>query len=212
MRRAPAPPTSPPGWVAAAATGTRVAAAGHPVGLAPGSVEGPSRAADPAPSTPHPDPATTGERGGGSSLALAIIGATLALLSAAALLGTVVLATHRARTAADLAALSAATRLLRGGDARSVCALARHVADENGARLTECTTSGSGRSAGDTPASSAVAARGAAGSRVLGESGSVRIVAAVALPRPLTRFGPARASAVAGSSDLQPPAWAGGAR
>lgn len=169
------------------------------------------------------DADVTGERGGGSSLALSIIGATLALLSATVLLGTVVLATHRARTAADLAALAAATRLLRGGDARSVCALAQHVADENGARLTQCATS---RSAapdqdqarfGSSHTSTARTARTGtvasdAGSRVLGESGSVRIVAAVALPRPLTAFGPARASAVAGSSDLQHPGRVGGGR
>ena len=48
-------------------------------------------------------------------------------------------AAHRARGAADLAALSAAARVPDGGDA---CGAAERVADRHGAQVTECVTAG----------------------------------------------------------------------
>lgn len=143
--------------------------------------------------------AARGERGSGSVLALAIIGVTLSLLTSAVLLGTVVLATHRARAAADLSALAAATRLLRGADERTVCRTAHSVAARNGARVTECRTRGAvggavGGSGGGAPG-------GGAGARVLGSPGSVSIRTAVSLPAPLTALGPARARAEAGTPE-----------
>lgn len=141
--------------------------------------------------------AARGERGSGSLLALAIIGVTLSLLTSAVLFGTVVLATHRARAAADLSALAAATRLLRGADEPTACRAAASVAAQNGARVTACRTRDAARGSGRG------SARGGAGPRVLGSPGSVVIRTAVQLPHPLTALGPARASAVAGTPEAK---------
>lgn len=136
----------------------------------------------------------SGETGSGSMLALAIIGATLALMTAAFLLGVTITATHRARAAADLASLAGAARLLRGADEVTACSVARRVGAENGARVRACEATGAASETG-------AGERGA--QRALGSPGSVRVEAVVRLPAPLTRLGPARSSAVAGSADLQ---------
>ena len=133
-------------------------------------------------------------------LALAIIGATLALMTAAFLLGVTITATHRARAAADLASLAGAARLLRGADEATACSVARRVGTQNGARVLACEAKGDASETG---------ADGRGAQRALGSPGSVRVEAVVRLPAPLTRLGPARSSAVAGSADLQKAAQRG---
>jgi secretion/DNA translocation related TadE-like protein len=59
--------------------------------------------------------------------------------TAAVFVVAVVLASHRARIAADLAALAAATSEVRGGDA---CSAARINAQGNGAEVTGCRVTG----------------------------------------------------------------------
>jgi secretion/DNA translocation related TadE-like protein len=57
------------------------------------------------------------------------------LAAAATVVAGYLVSHHRARTAADLAALSGAAAYARGEDA---CDQARHTADRNGARVTRC--------------------------------------------------------------------------
>ncbi|MDO5712163.1 MAG: flp pilus-assembly TadE/G-like family protein [Micrococcales bacterium] len=78
------------------------------------------------------------ERGSGTVLALAILLAISSLLVAAVLYGAVVIATHRARSAADLAALAASARLLEGDSPGVACAQAARVAQVNGGRILAC--------------------------------------------------------------------------
>jgi secretion/DNA translocation related TadE-like protein len=61
----------------------------------------------------------------------------LAVVGAAAVVGTAVIARHRAQSAADLAALAAAGRLAAGQDA--ACGWAVSVAEPMDARVTACT-------------------------------------------------------------------------
>nr|WP_179579479.1 Rv3654c family TadE-like protein [Kineosphaera limosa] len=137
-------------------------------------------------------------------LSLGIILVTIALMFAGLLIAGAVLATHRARGAADLAALAAATRLLRGSDEAAVCRVARQVAADNGARMTRCRAAGAGAAvslpvatggARDRPASESGGGTG----RSLGSPGSVEVETAVDVPPPLDTFGPARGHAIAGS-------------
>lgn len=114
-----------------------------------------------------------GEDGGGTALALTLILAVSSLLVAAVLYGAVVLATHRARTAADLAALAASARMIEGSAMEAACGQARQVAQANGGRIVACR-------AGP------------------GTSGTVETEVHVALPRALRGLGPARATARAG--------------
>ena len=95
------------------------------------------------------------------------------LLVAAVLYGAVVLATHRARSAADLAALTASTRVLDGTSTAAACAQAERVARANGGRILVC--------------------RAGAGAQ-----GTVEAAVSVELPEALRRFGPAYAVARAG--------------
>jgi secretion/DNA translocation related TadE-like protein len=67
-----------------------------------------------------------------------VTAATIAVLAV-----TAVLASHRARAAADLSALAGATAQADGLDA---CRTARAVAQANGANLTTCQVAGSPRS------------------------------------------------------------------
>lgn len=77
------------------------------------------------------------ERGSGSVLAVALIGAIMMLAVVVAAVGHVAWAHHRARTAADLAALAAAD-VARGLASGEPCAAARRVAEANGARFKGC--------------------------------------------------------------------------
>ncbi len=75
------------------------------------------------------------ERGSGSILMAGVMGVVVALSCVAMMVGGYLLAHHRARSAADLAALSAAVGYQRGRDA---CPEARRLAERNGAVLADC--------------------------------------------------------------------------
>ena len=69
-----------------------------------------------------------------AGLITVLIGLTVAAAGAA------IVARHRAQAAADLAALAAAAMAVEGESA--ACGLAAHIADANGARLTNCQVEG----------------------------------------------------------------------
>jgi secretion/DNA translocation related TadE-like protein len=77
-----------------------------------------------------------GERGAATLLVVAIAGLLLWVGAALGVVAAMVGAHRSAQAAADLAALSGATRLADGGDP---CAEAATVATANGATLTSCT-------------------------------------------------------------------------
>jgi secretion/DNA translocation related TadE-like protein len=72
---------------------------------------------------------------------LGVIGAVLLLTVSGLVLASAVLASHRARAAADLAALTAAGVLMRGGPASAACAAAAQVAAVNHAKMQHCVVS-----------------------------------------------------------------------
>ncbi len=80
------------------------------------------------------------QRGSASVLALGVSLALLSLLIGALALGSAVIASQRARAAADASALAGAARLLQGAPQETSCAAAARVADANGAGLTGCRT------------------------------------------------------------------------
>lgn len=80
---------------------------------------------------------------GVASVVAAGLVALLALTGVAGIaLGQFALARQRVAAAADLAALAAATRLLRGGTDDDVCARAAAVASPAGAQVVRCEVSG----------------------------------------------------------------------
>ncbi|MFC7487260.1 Rv3654c family TadE-like protein [Knoellia sp. CPCC 206453] len=81
-------------------------------------------------------PGRWGERGSGTVLAVAAIGVLLVLTTAGLQLGAAATAAHRARTAADLAALAGATALQEGQ--ANACARAAAVAGRNDAQVVVC--------------------------------------------------------------------------
>lgn len=83
------------------------------------------------------------ERGSATVLAAGLLGVLLCLGLAALLLASAVIASHRARAAADLAALAAAGAVLRGQADGAVCQVAAAVARDNSARLASCARDGS---------------------------------------------------------------------
>jgi len=115
--------------------------------LARGRVPGFSQAPAPAstgPATPLRDIrwGLPEERGSATVVMLAVIAAVLTLTVSGLLLSSAVLASHRARTAADLAALAAAGGLLRGEPPYVTCQLAARVAAANDAQLQRCVALG----------------------------------------------------------------------
>jgi secretion/DNA translocation related TadE-like protein len=76
-----------------------------------------------------------GDRGSATVWVLALSGVLAAVGLAAVLVGTAVVARHRATSAADLSALAAAGRGVAGHDA---CRTAAEIADANAAELTSC--------------------------------------------------------------------------
>jgi len=74
-------------------------------------------------------------------LTVGAIGVTVLLLCGALALVSAASASHRARAAADLAALAAADALVHGGGA-DPCAVAGGVAADNHASLMECAVAG----------------------------------------------------------------------
>ncbi len=79
------------------------------------------------------------DRGSATVFAAAISLVLVMAATAAVFVVAVVLASHRARSAADLAALAAATSEVGGGDG---CSAARINAHANGAELTGCRMTG----------------------------------------------------------------------
>jgi secretion/DNA translocation related TadE-like protein len=77
-------------------------------------------------------------------LVVAAVGVALVLLWGALALGSAVVASHRARTAADLGALAAAQAIQQGVDPRAACALGSSIAARNGAQLRGCAVAGDG--------------------------------------------------------------------
>ena len=80
------------------------------------------------------------DRGSGTIYVLAMTAAVVLLTSAGLALGQAVVARHRAAAAADLSAISAASRVLNGPI--SACKAAALVARSQGARLTTCRIDG----------------------------------------------------------------------
>lgn len=66
---------------------------------------------------------------------LAIVAAVLVLTAFLALVVQATAARHHAQSAADLAALAAASEVIRGGEG---CGIARDVAERNAAQLIRC--------------------------------------------------------------------------
>ncbi len=83
-----------------------------------------------------------GERGSGTVLAVAVVGVISILLVGALTVAGAVLGAHRARAAADLAALAAAASLAWAESTSIACAQAATTARLNGADLTSCAVDG----------------------------------------------------------------------
>ena len=69
---------------------------------------------------------------------VAAIGVAVVLLMGGLALASAVIATHRARAAADLGALAAAVAVQRGATPPAACAAGASVTARNGARSTGC--------------------------------------------------------------------------
>jgi secretion/DNA translocation related TadE-like protein len=82
------------------------------------------------------------DRGAATILAAAVIAVVLVLTAGGLVVLGAVDASHRARLAADLAAIGAATRLQETADPGGACVRADSLAMSNGARLTDCAVSG----------------------------------------------------------------------
>jgi secretion/DNA translocation related TadE-like protein len=77
------------------------------------------------------------ERGSATLISVAMMAVLLAITLGGSVVGSAVIARHRAQAAADLAALAAAGRIASGP--QSACAWATSVAKANGAKATGCT-------------------------------------------------------------------------
>jgi len=84
----------------------------------------------------------SGEGGSATVVMLAVIVAVLTLTVSGLLLSSAVLASHRARAAADLSALAAAGALLKGEPSLAACQSAGRVASANHGRLQRCVAVG----------------------------------------------------------------------
>ena len=82
------------------------------------------------------------ERGSATVVILAVIAVVLMLTVSGLMLASAVVASHRARSAADLAALAAAGVLTRGEPLVAACRSAAHVAAANHGRLQSCAAVG----------------------------------------------------------------------
>ena len=82
------------------------------------------------------------ERGSVTVVMLAVIATVLVLTVSGLLLASAVLASHRARSAADLAALAAAGMLIRGETGIAACESAAGVAAANHGLVRRCIVSG----------------------------------------------------------------------
>lgn len=82
------------------------------------------------------------DRGSGTVLMVFVVAAVLALTLAALVIGSAVAASHRARLAADLAALAGARHVQSGATVAAACGEAARVAGLNGAALRSCAVDG----------------------------------------------------------------------
>jgi secretion/DNA translocation related TadE-like protein len=80
------------------------------------------------------------DRGSGTVLVVGAVAVLLTLTVASLTVVSAVVAGHRAQSAADLAALAAASALGRGAGEAPACATAAVLARRNGGTLAECTT------------------------------------------------------------------------
>ncbi len=80
------------------------------------------------------------DRGSGTLLVVGAVGVVLALVVGALGVVAAVVASHRAQSAADLAALAAAGALVRGEPPAAACALAGRIAGRGGAGVVSCRT------------------------------------------------------------------------
>lgn len=87
------------------------------------------------------------DRGSSTVLAIGVVAGLATVLIMALALVAALVAGQQARTAADLAALAAAGRLVEGAGEPAACAVAAQVAEANNAALESCTT----RPAGTAP-------------------------------------------------------------
>lgn len=83
-----------------------------------------------------------GQRGSATVVMLGVIASVLVLTISGLMLASAVLASHRARAAADLGALAAAGVLMRGGPAIAACERAAQVTARNHGLVHECIASG----------------------------------------------------------------------
>ena len=83
-------------------------------------------------------PARSRQCGSGTVLVVGVVGALLALTVGGLWVVSAVVASHRAQSAADLAALAAAAVLVRGESSALACERGRAIAALNGARLASC--------------------------------------------------------------------------
>lgn len=89
-----------------------------------------------------PQPGSSKARGSVTVVMVGVIASLLILTISGLLLASAVLASHRARAAADLAGLAAAGVLMRGGSGVAACDLAAQVAAMNHGRIADCLASG----------------------------------------------------------------------
>lgn len=82
------------------------------------------------------------DAGSGTVLMVGSVGVLAIVLAGAMLLGAAILASGRARSAADLAALAGATQTIAGAGGAAACQSTQGVATLNGARLIDCRVSG----------------------------------------------------------------------
>ena len=81
-------------------------------------------------------------RGSATVVMVGVIASVFMLTISGLLLASAVLASHRARTAADLAALAGSAVLMRGGAAGAACESAARIAAMNHGRMEKCIASG----------------------------------------------------------------------
>jgi secretion/DNA translocation related TadE-like protein len=84
------------------------------------------------------------EGGSVTVVVVAAIGVALILLMGGLALASAVIATHRARAAADLGALAAAQAIQRGLDTAEACAIGTSVTARNGAQPVGCAVAADG--------------------------------------------------------------------
>ena len=98
------------------------------------------------PSPPSPGPTVPlrpkRERGAASIMVLSLVAVVLTLTAGGLVMASVVVASHRARVAADLGALAGASAMQDGASPAQACAVAHRVVSANGAATQSCSLRG----------------------------------------------------------------------